>query len=300
MFFMGGILNVDSWRGWCDSVFWADGGPCGEMDFRGGEVVFCKIDEVMRFFEKLRLTRRRIILITRQGCLPCNSFKQIYLPSNVVHWFASNVTQAHPRVEALPLGLGSPDSSTTLTARGILQRRGEGRDRPDWLYVNFRPETNPAIRGPIHDFFKSRGVDWISFEAAGERGGNERFLNQILAHRFVLCPPGNGVDTHRMWEVMLAGAIPVVLRSQAMEPFRDLPILFVDDYREVTQELLEAAWQRIPVPPEPPEMMFADYWGKKIQAAKDCLRGQEIMPMDEWISESMKYGFGMVRRRLVF
>jgi hypothetical protein len=261
-------------------------------------VVFCKIDEVMRFFERVRLTRRRVVLVTGQGDLPCDGWRQGFLPANVERWFATNVTRAHLRVEALPLGLGSPASPTTLTNAAISELRWEARSRGKRLYVNFRPETNSAVRGPIHDFFKSRGEDWISFEAAGEPGGNERFLNQILSHRFVLCPPGNGVDTHRMWEVMLAGAIPVALRSQAMEPFRDLPILFVDDYREVTRELLEAAWQRIPVPPEPPEMMFADFWKKKIQAAKDCLRGREVMPISDWVSESAKYGLGMVRRRL--
>ncbi len=297
---MNGILCVDSWRGWCDSVFWADEGPRGALDFCGGQVVFCKIDEVMRFFERVRLTRRRLVLVTGQGDLPCDGWRQGFLPANVVRWFATNVTQAHPRVEALPLGLGSPDSSTTLTARGILEQRGKREPRLHWLYVNFRPETNPAVRGPVHDFFMSRGEDWISFETADKRGGNERFLKQILSHRFVLCPPGNGVDTHRMWEVMLAGAIPVVLRSQAMDPFRDLPILFVDDYREVTREFLAAAWSRIPVPTEPPEMMYADYWKKKIQAAKGFLRGREIMPISEWVPESVKYGLGMVRRRLAF
>jgi hypothetical protein len=272
----------------------------GAMDFSGGQLVFCKIDGVMQFFERVRLTRRRVVLVTGQGDFPCDGWRQGFLPANVVRWFATNVTQAHPRVEALPLGLGSPVSLATLTQGAISGARLEARPREKWLYVNFRPETNPAVRGPIHDFFKGRGEEWISFEAAGERGGNERFLEQILSHRFVLCPPGNGVDTHRMWEVMLAGAIPVVLRSQAMEPFGDLPILFVDDYREVTREFLEAAWSRIPVPAEPPEMMYADYWKKKIQAAKHRLHGREIMPISEWVRESVKYGLGMVRRRLAF
>ena len=292
------FLSVDSWRAWTDSVFWADEGPRGVLDGKGGEVVFCKIDEVMRFFEKIRLTRRRVVLVTGQGDFPCNSWKQQYMPANVVHWFSTNVVDSNSRVEALPLGLGSTNSSTTLRAQMILDRRESAAPRKKWLYVNFRPETNCAVRGPIHDFFQARCEDWITFEAASARGGNERFLDQILTHRFVLCPPGNGVDTHRMWEVMLAGAIPVVLRSQAMAPFRELPILFVDDYRKVTKELLEDSMNKIRVPDDPPELMFADYWGKKIHAAKDRLRAREIMPMGEWVCESAKYGLGMVRRRM--
>jgi hypothetical protein len=118
-----------------------------------------------------------------------------------------------------------------------------------------------------------------------------------MEHRFVLCPPGNGVDTHRMWEVLLAGAIPVVLRSQAMTPFESLPILFVDDYRKVTQAFLQNAWTRIRVPKETPKMMYADYWGEKIAEAKQALKGREQMGLAEWMGDSARYGVGMIRRR---
>lgn len=295
---MDQIVTVDSWRGWCDSVFWADGGPKGAVDFRAGGVVFCKIDEVMRFFERVRLTRRRVVLVTGQGDFPCDAWRQGFLPANVDRWFATNVTAAHPRVEALPLGLGSPESGTTLAEGQILGGRALNAPRDGWLYVNFRPDTNRAVRGPVFDFFRNLGADWVTFDPPGERGDNGKFLDRILRHRFVLCPPGNGVDTHRMWEALVAGAVPVVLKSQAMEPFRDLPVLFVEDYREVTRELLERAWAEIRVPDEPPELRYEDYWRKRIQAAKESLIGRETMPLGEWLTESVEYGVGMLGRRL--
>ena len=292
------VVTVDSWQKFCDSIYWADESPYGAMDFRAGDVVFCKIDEVLRFFEKIRLTRRKVILVTRQGCLPCNSFRQKFLPANVVHWFATNVTQPHPRITALPLGLGSPSSPTTLTAEAIWESRRDALPRDKWLYVNFRPDTNPAVRGPVFEFFQHRREGWVSFEPPGKRGNNGKFLDQILRHRFVLCPPGNGVDTHRMWEALVAGAIPVVLRSQAMKPFESLPILFVEDYREVTIELLEAAWAKVKNPEEVPVMMHEDFWAAQILKEKNGLKGRETMPLLEWIRESVRYGLGMVARRV--
>lgn len=291
------LLTVDSWRGWADSTFWADEGPRGSMDFAGGDVVFCKVDEVLSFFERLRLTRQRVVLVTGQGDFPCDPFRQIFLPGNVVHWFATNVTQAHPRITALPLGFGSPSSPTTLTAGAISEARRESRPREKWLYVNFRPETNPAVRGPVFEMFRSRNEDWVTFQPPQDRGSNERFLGAIMEHRFVLCPPGNGVDTHRMWEVLLAGSIPVVLRSPAMKPFESLPILFVDDYREVTQAFLQNAWTLIRISEETSKMLFADYWGEKIAEAKQALKGREQMGFAEWMGDSARYGVGMIRRR---
>jgi hypothetical protein len=268
------------------------------MNFLGGAVVFCKIDEIFCFFESLRLTRRKVILVTGQGDFPCDKFRQKYLPNNVVRWFATNVTHAHSRVTALPLGLGAPLSPTTLTEEAIATRRGDHLPREKWLYVNFRPETNPKVRKPVFDHFRNNRCDWITFQAPLDRGSNFNFLDEIMRHRFVLCPPGNGVDTHRMWEVLLAGAIPVVLRSQAITPFESLPILFVDDYREVTQEFLQNAWTRIRVPEETPKMMFADYWSEKIAQAKQALKGREQMGLAEWMGVSAKYGLGMVGRKV--
>jgi hypothetical protein len=268
------------------------------MEFGAGEVVFCKIDEVMRFFERVRLTRRRVVLVSGQGDFPCDGWRQGFLPANVTHWFATNVTEHHPRITALPLGLGSPSSATTLTAEAISKARRDARPRDKWLYVNFRSETNPAMRGPVFEFFQNRPEDWVLFEPPGERGNNGRFLDQILRHRFVLCPPGNGVDTHRMWEALVAGAIPVVLRSQAMKPFESLPVLFVDDYRKVTIELLEEAWARVKNPEEVPVMMHEDFWAAQILKEKNGLKGHETMPLPEWIWESVSYGLGMAARRM--
>jgi hypothetical protein len=101
-----------------------------------------------------------------------------------------------------------------------------------------------------------------------------------------------------MWETLLAGAIPVVKRSLAMETFRELPILFVDDFREVTLELLEKARQEIRVPSRPHVMTTESYWAELIRAKQTAIRGESLMSWSTWIAESAKYGIVMMERRL--
>jgi hypothetical protein len=297
---MAKVVNIASWERWCDASYWNNESPFASMGFRAGDVVFCKIDEVARFFEKLRLTRRRIVLVTGEGDLPCDGFRQSFLPANVAHWFGPNVIHPHPTLTALPLGLGTPSSSTTLKAEEITSARDESIERDKWLYVNFRPDTNPRERQEPYDYFEkiSSGCDWITFDRPSDRGSNGRFLDSLVRHRFVLCPPGNGVDTHRMWETLLAGAIPVVKRSPAMDPFKELPILFVDDFREVTMDLLEKALEQINVPTRPHIMTTEPYWAERIRSKKAEIGGEGLMSRREWIVESAKYGVGMVARRV--
>jgi len=295
------FVTTDSWREWCDAAFWCDESPRRNEGFRAGDVVFCKIDEVLGFFERLRLTRKRIILVTGEGDLPSDAFRQEFLPANVVRWFATNVTAAHPRATAIPLGLGSPRSAVTLRASDILELRASEIVRDRWLYVNFRPDTNPVVRQPVFEDFQNRSEsgEWITFQPPGERGGaNTEFLGELLRHRFVLCPPGNGVDTHRMWEALLAGAVPVVLRSQAMEPFSELPLLFVEDFRQTTKDFLEKAFEKRPEPPDVHPLMTSEFWNNKIRDAADQLAANPMMGWGEWTSEAFSYGREMLGRRL--
>jgi len=44
------------------------------------------------------------------------------------------------------------------------------------------------------------------------------FVGKLSSSRFVICPPGNGTDTHRLWETLSARAIPIVINT----PFNNL------------------------------------------------------------------------------
>lgn len=50
---------------------------------------------------------------------------------------------------------------------------------------------------------------------------------------FVACPRGNGLDTHRFWESLYLGAIPVVLRSEALPVHYEWPSLIIESWEEI-------------------------------------------------------------------
>ncbi len=61
--------------------------------------------------------------------------------------------------------------------------------------------------------------------------------NQIN-YSFVLSPHGNGFDCHRTWEAIVLGCIPIVKTSHIDSLYDDLPVLIVNNWNEVTKELL--------------------------------------------------------------
>ena len=57
-------------------------------------------------------------------------------------------------------------------------------------------------------------------------------------HTFVLSPFGNGLDCHRTWEAICLGCIPIIKAPFFRTMFDGLPVLIVNDWREVNQQLL--------------------------------------------------------------
>ena len=65
-------------------------------------------------------------------------------------------------------------------------------------------------------------------------------LKYISRSVFCISPPGNGIDCHRIWECLYLKCIPIVKYHHAFEQFKDLPILFIDDWNEVTTHFLKS------------------------------------------------------------
>ena len=55
----------------------------------------------------------------------------------------------------------------------------------------------------------------------------------------MVCSRGNGFDTHRFVETLLLGSYPVVIRNINNSQYSDLPIVYVDSWKEVTKSFLE-------------------------------------------------------------
>ncbi len=75
--------------------------------------------------------------------------------------------------------------------------------------------------------------------------GRRKYLRELRNHEFVLCPRGNGVDTHRLWETLYMGSIPIVQRDPVHRGWQDLPICWIDSWDEVTPEFLQKQKQDI-------------------------------------------------------
>lgn len=82
--------------------------------------------------------------------------------------------------------------------------------------------------------------------------------------KFIACPRGNGTDTHRFWESLYRGSIPVVKRSMWSQSINQLgiPVVQLDSWD--FEEFLERseAFTLTQIKPELLDLLWMKYWEK--------------------------------------
>ena len=184
------------------------------------------------------------------------------------HWFTVNKEHRDPMLHAIPLGITNDcDDSPIHRIFGnvpiMLDVMREPRVIRNMVYMNFTIQTWPRERTHVFGLFKDK--PWVTHESSVMTlDGRKAFLQSIRNHQFVLCPRGNGVDTHRLWETLYMGSIPIVVRHIALEEFTDLPICWIDRWEEVTPEFLQSEFARITETTWNLEKLTFGYWKARI------------------------------------
>ena len=188
-----------------------------------------------------------------------------YVPNNVRHWFMTNPLCDDSRISAIPLGIfGAPDGSV---ARQIAEFPKQPHAQ-HLLYINYQNYTRERVELKI--YFKGAGfnVRWepdLSFE---------QHLAEMDNHFFTLAPEGNGNDTHRLWECLYMGKIPVVQDSVLIKQLAGLPMVVVPDLRMVHSEMLHRKHAEITDYGRTKyslEKATLSYWRNRIDASRQLL-----------------------------
>jgi hypothetical protein len=133
--------------------------------------------------------------------------------------------------------------------------------------MNFNISTFPVERTHVWNLFKDK--PWVTRGSIENTiAGRTKFLREIKAHAFVLCPRGNGLDTHRLWETLYMGSIPIVKRDVGNREFEDMPICFVDDWEQVTEAFLASEEIRLKQPGFSLEKLKMSYWVNRISSLR--------------------------------
>ena len=155
-----------------------------------------------------------------------------------LHWFAQNVLVQHPKITPIPIGLERVRWFPHMRKRDILLEYMSKIDTTptELCLANFSLSTTYFQRKACLDF--SCTFSTIDVDNSVIQHPYTDFIESVKKHYFVLCPEGNGIDTHRLWETLYLGRIPIVTNNITVESFKDLPILIIPSWNYLTQDIL--------------------------------------------------------------
>mmetsp|Transcript_28302 Transcript_28302/g.71728 ORF Transcript_28302/g.71728 Transcript_28302/m.71728 type:complete len:327 (-) Transcript_28302:50-1030(-) len=184
-----------------------------------------------------------------------HDYSSLLSDPKILGWLTQNPTSSHPRLHPLPQGFPvdpktwASDWSASKVFEGARREYSKpqlhGRDL--WLYVNFAVRDHAPRRAVMRWARDPRQQGYVTVREKGSLT-QEEYRGEVAQHRYIFCPPGNGLDTHRTYEALQMGAIPVLLSTnQALDDLyaRHLPLLIVSELSQLSLSLLEAQYPRM-------------------------------------------------------
>lgn len=257
----------------------------GKM-FNGMSIYVCS--DLLRFFvlQILPKINNNFVLVTGDSdmCVPkealSNSETAILINNPyLLKWFAQNTQlQNYEKIVQLPIGLdyhtisNDPNHNWKTLGEGFKPRFQEG------ILISLRQQMKP--------FYDRNPLIYVNFTTSNDRFGqrksafdkipnnllsiNQNFTKRtenwrnITQYTFVLSPFGIGMDCHRTWEALCLGSIPILKAPNFQKMFEDLPVLIVNDWSEITRELLDKTIEEFKTREFNYEKLTLQYWIKLI------------------------------------
>jgi len=156
----------------------------------------------------------------------------------------------HPKLLSLPRGIPIQGEHTKRFLWDAMRLLASHASKKNLVFTS---SSNWGPRPQILNCIRSKFPDDGQFHGSNyglENGSNvkERFTQDVYyerlgSARLSVALPGLGYDTFRLWEAMTLGTIPVIERGVGLDKtLWRLPALIVEDYDDVTPDLLRTAY----------------------------------------------------------
>ena len=247
-------------------------------------IIFCNSFTIEALFEELYKVNnlKNLKLITHQSDRLITKKLFQMKPNCISEWFSINVDNAVNGINPLPIGLSNEHFEKTLDHTYYSKfEHIDFKDKVNKLYVNFEVNTNFNQRYKLIKLFSKK--PWAVVET--NKLTLSKYLENLNKYKFVLCPWGNGIDTHRLWETLYAGSIPITKHHYTYSTTKGLPILTLNNYKNLTINDL----RNFKIDEQNDQKLTTDYWLQEINKNKEN-SNQNIM-----ITESKNKQINSVR-----
>jgi len=252
------------------------------FELKNGDVIYVNSSYLELLFHYLRKIKstKNLTLISGQSdrAIDLNIYKK--KPKSITKWYSTNINFEDKNLISIPLGIANNYSPKNLRIDDFKKYKKDSVEKKIKLYINLQKNTNHDERSGLKSFFKNK--NWVVYKEPTLT--IEQYLNDLQRYKFVLCPWGNGFDTHRVWEVLYSGSIPVTKYHQTYAGIKDIPIIFYNNHEEINLDFLQN--KSMNFESKNFEILDINYWKNEIcKQEKIILQKKEIVTKDKYFEK---------------
>ncbi len=162
-------------------------------------------------------------------------------------------------------GESAPQTSLEqdLLLRDVVNSLSSIEMRIPKIYANFHLNITDARYGGWRSKLSSILLpDLVYWENSKQK--RSACWKEMGKYAFVLSPHGNGLDCIRTFEALCLGCIVILKTSCLDHLYEDLPVLIVNSYYDINEELLQNALKEFPLKKYNYDKLCMKYWINKV------------------------------------
>ena len=261
------------------------------------KIIFVNNKNLGSFLEK-KINRNYVLISDFEDyCIPFDPrnkkftkeyFNKIYNNKFLIKWYSINYNynKKYKKITNLPLGIdfhtiakskkwgqnkeNSISQENKLIEKYNLSKKIKERKNKCFLCGNNNTSKslkNIEIVKLDRDDIKNKLKNNKNVDICSKFYDRNNFWNKLCEYKFIICPVGNGMDTHRLWESLFLGCIVIVQSCGLNKLMKEFPVVILDNFNEITEENLNKWYIKYKDMCDNPiirEKYFNKYWYKKM------------------------------------
>jgi hypothetical protein len=183
-------------------------------EINNSKVVYIEGHNLYRMYDLIKFMKNDFVLVSHNSDENIDvRFIELLENKKIIRFYAQNLILNHSKAYWLPIGFANsmwPHGNAQLIESSI----NNNKEPKNGIYFNFSIGTNREAREACFHTLMNKGLEWNSSYDF------KTYLSCLKNYKYAICPVGNGIDTHRLWETVYLNVVPIVKSNPLIEKLK--------------------------------------------------------------------------------
>jgi hypothetical protein len=194
-------------------------------------LIFCYTHNLSILSDKIHFFKNNFILVSHNSDHIVdlnNEIKKILEYPKLIKFYCQNLCFFNEKINLLPIGIANSMWPHSILNNPNIYNIAINSKKNNNIFFNFTIQTNYFNRMICYELLINK-INWIKSESP------ENYIINLSTYKFCICPEGNGVDTHRLWECLYLKVVPIVINSEFTQTLLryNIPLHVINNWNEL-------------------------------------------------------------------